>query len=216
MHTSRSSRLWQTWLTTRISSCASYVSMHELATSNTMKHCSRKLTRIQARRRFHLTSMKWRRLHWLTVISTCHASLGYAILPWLPCSIDETCVGLRRYVQNAIFSSEYKYKQSYTVLTVLYPCLYLYILCSHLKYGCSIGGQSRFKRLCSSWHPSAKTQQNRFYSRSCAPIDSARWGCPTQVVGVLLPYSTPYPAVATYKVGWVDRGEHAGGVGVSR
>ena len=155
MHTSRISRLWQTWLTTRISSCASYVSMHELATSNTMKHCSRKSTRIQALRRFHLTSMKWRQLHWLTVISTCRASLEYAILPWLPCSIVVTCVGLHRYVQNAIFSSQYNDKQSYTVLTVFYTCLYLYILCSHLKYVCSIGGQSRFKWLCSSWHPPA-------------------------------------------------------------
>ena len=38
---------------------------------------------------------------------------------------------------------------------------------------------------------------------SSTPIDSARWGCPTQVVGVLLQDSdsTSYPALAAYKVG---------------
>ncbi len=152
--------------------------MHELATSNTMKLCSRKSTHIQALRRFHLTSMKWRLLHWLAVILMCRASLGYAILPWLPCSIGGTCVGYHWYVQNAIFSwkLEHKYKLWYTVLTVSYNCSYMYIHFFDLKYACTIGRQSQFEWLCSSWHQPPKTQQIRFLQDPEPPM-APHWLC---------------------------------------
>jgi hypothetical protein len=43
--------------------------------------------------------------------------------------------------------------------------------------------------------------KNRFCTGFCASFDSARWGFPTQVVGVYLQDSTPCPALAAYKVG---------------
>ena len=191
---------------------AGYLQHYEFS----MKLCSRKSTSIQALRRFHLTSMKWRQLHWLTVISTCRASLVYAIPPWLPCWIGGTCVGFHRYVQNAMFYSKYKYIRLYTMSTVSYTCLFIYIHCFNLKFVSWIGRQPPVKWQCASWHQPPQTQQDRIGTGSCSPIDSARWGFSTQVVGVYLPYSTPYLALAAYKVGWVDWGEHAGGVGISR
>ena len=107
----------------------------------------------------------------------------------------------------------------YTVLSCVKHAIYLFILvCTRLCLKClfSIGWQSRFGWICSSWHQPLKTQQTRVCTGSCSPFDSARWGCSTSVVGVYLQDSPPCPALAAYKVGWVDRGEHAGGAWVSR
>ena len=110
-------------------------------------------------------------------------------------------------------------KSVYTVLSCVKHAIYLFILvCTRLCLKClfSIGWQLRFGWICSSWHQPLKTQQTRVWTGSCSPFDSAGWGCSTSVVGVYLQDSPPCPALAAYKVGWVDRGEHAGGARVSR
>ncbi len=53
------------------------------------------------------------------------------------------------------------------------------------------------------------------YILVCTNVDT-KSTFPTQMVGVYLQDSTPCPALATYEVGLVDWGEHAGGAGVSR
>ncbi len=49
-----------------------------------------------------------------------------------------------------MFSSKYKYIHVYTVLTLSYTCLYIYIHCLDLKFVCSIGRQLPFKWQCLS------------------------------------------------------------------
>ena len=52
----------------KMCSCASFVSMHVLATSKRMRPCSRKLMPIPAQMKFQLTSMQWSPLRLLIVI----------------------------------------------------------------------------------------------------------------------------------------------------
>jgi hypothetical protein len=51
--------------------------------------------------------MSWRPLHWLTVISMCHASWVYAILPLLLCWILGRCFGNHWYTLILVCNCSY-------------------------------------------------------------------------------------------------------------
>ncbi len=72
-----------TFQTTRMCSCASYVSMHGQVTYKHMRHSSRKLICILDLNLCKKTSIKWIVLHWLTVIYfdvACESGICYQSL----------------------------------------------------------------------------------------------------------------------------------------
>lgn len=85
MPTSRISRLWPTCPITRMSSCASCVSMPVLATFSITRPCSRKFTSIlrqtQVSRSLSIsTTLSY--AHWLTAITMCPVNRGSDIHHW--------------------------------------------------------------------------------------------------------------------------------------